>query len=118
MSLRVELLITPDCPHAGGAEELVRPTIARLAPDAKTIVTVVSDAEEAERHSFPGSPTIRIGGEDIARQISVRGEEQPIAVPPIIHPFLIGAEVGNRRFYLHDDDFTVTAERDQVGPAA
>jgi len=66
MSLRVELLITPDCPHAGGAEELVRPTIARLAPDAKTIVTVVSDAEEAERHSFPGSPTIRIGGEDIA----------------------------------------------------
>ena len=64
-----------------------------------------------------GDDQAGIGGEYIAGHISVRGEEQPIAMPPIIHPFLIGAEVGNRRFYLHDDDFTVTAERDQVGPA-
>ena len=66
MSLRAELLITPDCPHAGGAEELVRQTTARLAPDAEIIVTMVRDPEEAKRHSFPGSPTIRIEGEDIA----------------------------------------------------
>ena len=64
-----------------------------------------------------GNDQAGIGREDIARHLGVRGEEQPIAVPPIIHPFLIGAEVGDRRFYLYDDDFAVTAERDQVGPA-
>jgi arsenate reductase len=65
MNLRVELLISPGCPNAGGAEELVRQTTARLSTDAEIIVTVVRDAEEAQQHNFPGSPTIRINGEDV-----------------------------------------------------
>jgi hypothetical protein len=46
------------------------------------------------------------------------GEEQPIAMPPVIHPFLIGPEIGHRGFYLDNDDFTVAAKRDEVGASA
>ena len=66
MSIRVELLVTPDCPHARAAELLVRGALERLAPDAVITRTVVRDLAEAERLAFPGSPTIRIGGEDLA----------------------------------------------------
>ena len=66
MSLRVDVLVTPDCPHTQGAEELVQRTIARLAPEAEIIRTVVRTAGEAEQLEFPGSPTIRIDGEDVA----------------------------------------------------
>lgn len=66
MSVRVELLVTPDCPHALAAESLVRGTLERLAPDAVLTRAVVRDRAEAERLAFPGSPTIRIDGEDLA----------------------------------------------------
>jgi arsenate reductase len=65
MSLRVELLVTPDCPHAGAAEQLVQSTIARLAPDAEIIRTVIHNSAEAEELVFPGSPTVRVNGEDL-----------------------------------------------------
>ncbi|MGD8869271.1 MAG: arsenate reductase ArsC [Gemmatimonadales bacterium] len=66
MSVRVELLVTPDCPHARQAEALVRGALERLAPDAVITLTVVRDLAEAERLAFPGSPTVRINGEDLA----------------------------------------------------
>ncbi|MGD2151749.1 MAG: hypothetical protein PVG79_00685 [Gemmatimonadales bacterium] len=65
MSLRVELLGAPDCPNAKAAEQLVQTTTARLAPAAEVIRTVVSNAAEAEGLAFPGSPTVRVNGEDI-----------------------------------------------------
>ena len=65
MAPRIDILVTPDCPHAGAAEELVREVAGRLAPDSRIERTVVADLESARRLGFPGSPTIRIVGEDL-----------------------------------------------------
>ncbi len=65
MSLRVELLVSPDCPHADIAEYRLLRVIARLAPRAQLTRTVVRSMEEAEAWAFPGSPTVRIDGEDL-----------------------------------------------------
>jgi len=65
MPPRIEVLVTPDCPHAGAAEALVREVAGRLAPEAELSRTVVTDLTEAERLEFPGSPTIRIDGQDL-----------------------------------------------------
>ena len=58
------------------------------------------------------------GGEDIARHPGMGGEEQPIAMAAIIHPFLVGAKIRHRGFYLDNDDFAVAAKRDQIGAPA
>jgi arsenate reductase len=63
--LRVELLVIPDCPNTQPAEELLRRATTRLAPHAEIVRTVVRSGEEAEQLAFPGSPTIRIDGEDL-----------------------------------------------------
>ncbi len=65
MQPRIEVLVTPDCPHAEEATALVRDAVSRLAPEVEIQRTVVEDAAEAVRLDFPGSPTIRIDGEDI-----------------------------------------------------
>jgi arsenate reductase len=65
MEPKIEVLVTADCPHAGPAEELVREVAARLAPAARIERTFVSDLADAKRLGFPGSPTIRIAGEDL-----------------------------------------------------
>ena len=46
------------------------------------------------------------------------GEEQPVAVQPIVHPFLVGAKIRDRRLDLDDPDFAGGAERRQIGAPA
>ncbi len=46
-----------------------------------------------------------VGWEDLARHLNRRGEEQPVAVQPVVLPFLVGAKVGDRRFDLDDPEF-------------
>lgn len=65
MRIAVDVLVTPDCPHASAAEWLVRDVADGLVPDARIGRTEVSDAAEAERYGFPGSPTVRVNGEDL-----------------------------------------------------
>jgi hypothetical protein len=64
--VRIELLWWDGCPsHPEALAELQ--TVLReegLDPDAVKVVEVESD-EQAARESFPGSPTIRIDGEDV-----------------------------------------------------
>jgi len=64
-TIRVELLVTPDCPNARETEQLVRSTVARLVPGAEIVRTVIRNPAEAGEAGFPGSPTVRIDGEDI-----------------------------------------------------
>ena len=88
MALRVELLVIPDCPNAEAARGLVHETIARLAPDAEIVHTVVRSGAEAEELVFPGSPTVRINGEELAGPdvgppaYSCRRYEDGNGVPP------------------------------------
>jgi len=88
MAPRIDILVTPDCPHAGPAEERVREVAGRLAPDARIERTVVADLATAERLGFPGSPTIRIEGEDLEGAetgppaVACRRYEGGAGVPP------------------------------------
>jgi arsenate reductase len=88
MVLRVELLVTPDCPHAAAAEQLLQSTIARLDPSAEIVRTVVQNPARATRLGFPGSPTLRVNGEDLERPdpgppaYACRRYEDGAGVPP------------------------------------
>ena len=78
--------------------------LRRLADDLRA---------EGVGHDQPG-----VGREDFARHLERGGEEQPVAVQPIVDPFLVGAEIGDRRFDLDDPDLAAGAERHQVGAPA
>jgi arsenate reductase len=88
MAPRIELLVTPECPHAGQTEALVRDIVRRLAPEAAVHHAVVEDRDEAEALDFPGSPTIRIDGEDLEGSLAgpaafaCRRYEDGEGVPP------------------------------------
>jgi len=65
VSPSIEVLVTPDCPHADRAIGLVREVAARLAPRSEVRVTTVRNADEAAELGFPGSPTILVDGMDL-----------------------------------------------------
>jgi arsenate reductase len=62
---RIEVLVTPTCPHAEPTIELVRDVASRLSPASELKVTTVRDADEAAALRFPGSPTVRVDGVDL-----------------------------------------------------
>jgi hypothetical protein len=64
--MKVELLWWEGCPSTPEAMEDLKQVLREegLDPDAVELVEVESD-EQAERERFPGSPTIRIDGEDV-----------------------------------------------------
>jgi hypothetical protein len=63
--MKVELLWWEGCPSTPEAMEDLKQVLREegLDPEAVDLVEVASD-EQAEREHFPGSPTIRIDGED------------------------------------------------------
>ena len=63
--MKVEVLWWQGCPSTPGAVEELRRVLREEGgdPAAVELVEVESD-EQAERERFPGSPTIRIDGED------------------------------------------------------
>src|SRR4051812_31900736 len=63
--MRVELLWWEGCPSTPEAMQHLKQVLREegLDPEAVDLVEVESD-EQAEQEHFPGSPTIRIDGED------------------------------------------------------
>lgn len=88
MEPTTEILVTPDCPHAGETEALLQQVVDRLAPGSSVSRTVVYDLAEAVQLEFPGSPTIRIDGEDLEGALvgpaafACRRYEDGAGVPP------------------------------------
>mgnify|MGYP001037429150 CR=1 FL=1 len=62
----VEFLWWRECPSWERALELLREEMraAGLDPDAVELIEIQDEAD-AERHRFPGSPTIRVDGRDV-----------------------------------------------------
>lgn len=63
--MTVELLYVPNCPHHGAALDLARDVLKDEGMAVELIQTPISDYAEAIQHSFPGSPTLRVNGQDI-----------------------------------------------------
>lgn len=64
-TMGVEVLITPDCPHAEEARERVAAVLRRLAPETAPQVVEVKSLDDARTLGFPGSPTVRVDGRDV-----------------------------------------------------
>jgi hypothetical protein len=61
--MELSVLVVPDCPHADLLEQRLAVVLAGR-PDATITRRVIADAEQAQRWSMPGSPTLLIDGVD------------------------------------------------------
>jgi proline dehydrogenase len=64
--MRIELLATPDCPHAERAEDILRAALSEDGREPSVRRIYISDLDHAAGLGFHGSPTIRIDGRDVA----------------------------------------------------
>lgn len=77
MSPQIELLWWEGCPSWERALEMLRAEVESLGADPGSIrVIEISDEADAAGHGFPGSPTIRVDGEDIQPP----GPDQPLGL--------------------------------------
>ncbi len=65
MRMKVEVLYFDGCPTYGTATKTLRGVLAEEGLEAEVQLVAVNSDEEAERLHFPGSPTIRVDGEDL-----------------------------------------------------
>jgi hypothetical protein len=63
--MKVEVLYFVGCPTYETAANTLRAVLAEKGMEAEVQLVVVNSDEEAGRLRFPGSPTIRVDGEDL-----------------------------------------------------
>jgi hypothetical protein len=63
--MKVEILYFDECPTYKATEKTLREVIAEEGMDAEIKLVALNTDEEAQRVRFPGSPTIRVEGEDL-----------------------------------------------------
>jgi hypothetical protein len=64
--MKVEVLYVADCPSHPAAVTMVKDVLAAQGVAAEVTEVLVSDEQTARQLKFPGSPTIRINGRDVA----------------------------------------------------
>lgn len=63
--MKVELLVTAGCPNQAPAWALLQDCMTALDITADVIETTVDTPEQAQILKFPGSPTVRVNGQDV-----------------------------------------------------
>jgi hypothetical protein len=63
--MKIELLYWRECPSYPETQQLLEEVLSAHGVNEPVEVREVTSDEEAQRLSFPGSPTIRIDGRDI-----------------------------------------------------
>jgi hypothetical protein len=63
--MKVEILYFDGCPTYLEAEKTLREVVAEEGVDAEIKLVAINSDEEAQRVTFPGSPTIKVDGEDL-----------------------------------------------------
>lgn len=63
--MRIDLLWFDDCPNHDGAERMIQGVLDELDVDVPIVRIEVPDEETGNQACFPGSPTIRVDGEDV-----------------------------------------------------
>lgn len=63
--MRVELLTVPGCQSGARTAALLAEVLRELAPGTPLLEIPVTSPEEAVALAFPGSPTVRVDGQDI-----------------------------------------------------
>ena len=63
--MRAEILYFQGCPTYVSVAKAVREVLAKQGIEAEVELVAVNSDKEAQRLQFPGSPTIRVNGEDL-----------------------------------------------------
>lgn len=63
--MKIELLYIPDCPNREPAAQVVREALIEQGIAPEMIEIEVADPAQAQALAFPGSPTIRVDGQDV-----------------------------------------------------
>jgi arsenate reductase len=64
MTIQIEVLGTPGCPHVEETLSRVGEVVERLAPGTRVEERTIRGISEARMTSFPGSPSVRVNGVD------------------------------------------------------
>lgn len=65
--MTLELLFLRECPHHEGTFNLLCSVLQQEGANADVQEILVNSYEEARALQFPGSPTVRVNGEDVER---------------------------------------------------
>ncbi len=63
--MEIGILYFDECPSYRTAEKTLREVLAKEGIEAEVDMVTVNNDEEAQRLRFPGSPTIRVDGQDL-----------------------------------------------------
>ncbi len=66
--MKIEVLYVPNCPNHAVALDRLREVLSAEGFQKHVNEVLVRDAEMAQSLKFPGSPTIRINGQDVEPQ--------------------------------------------------
>jgi len=72
-AIHVEVLYFDGCPNFTPSVDLVRDVARELGVDVSIVAREVKDADDAARLRFPGSPTVRVDGNDVEPEVERRG---------------------------------------------
>lgn len=64
-NMELVLLVIPGCPNSGSAQELFDTALALEGINDPAIVREISTGQEATQHSFHGSPSFSVNGNDL-----------------------------------------------------
>jgi hypothetical protein len=91
--LRVELLAVEDCPHLDQARRDLESVLGGGIVEVPIQLVYVSSPDDAEFLRFPGSPTIRVDGDDVSAEPDLPvglgcrlyrdAQGNPVGSPPI-----------------------------------
>jgi len=107
--MKVEVLFVAECPSHPEAVKLVRDVLSAQGVSAEIHEVLVADERMANELRFPGSPTIRIDGRDVAGESSrahnfalscrLYAGSKVVGLPPaeMIHHAVREARRGERR---------------------
>lgn len=70
--MKIEILYVPGCPNYEPAVDRVRETLLAEAVQGEIRLVAINSQAEANALLFPGSPTIRINGNDVEAQSGTR----------------------------------------------
>ncbi len=70
--MKIEVLYVAACPSHPAAVQLVRDVLVSEGVVAEICEVLITDDDMAKALLFPGSPTIRVNGRDVARESSER----------------------------------------------
>ena len=62
--MKIEILYFEGCPNHEPADRAIREVVSEIGIDAEIVHVDVTDEATAQKVKFPGSPTIRVDGED------------------------------------------------------